>query len=153
MMCIAQHCRGFSERVHQHCLQAKLQSVEDGVSSFICPAPALEQPASHIHIIDGLMRPKVHVQGPDQASDNLVGLAEQATSAVPPSEAAEVWSTAFKALSAQHLPLDSLLANFIRMLSSSAAGPVRVRAFHLLPVYVAQVKHDGSAGASEVHLP
>jgi len=82
------------------------------------------------------MRPKVHLQGPDQASENLAGLAKQATSAVPPSEAAEVWSTAFNALSAQHLPLDSLLANFIRILSCSAAGPVRVRAFHSLPVHV-----------------
>ena len=66
------------------------------------------------------------MQGAEQASESLVGLARQATSAVPQSEAAEVWSTAFKALAAQQMPLDSLLGSFIRALSSSKAGPVRV---------------------------
>ena len=67
------------------------------------------------------------MQGTEEASENLVELAKQATSAVPQSEAAEVWSTAFQALAAQHLPLEGLLGSFIRALSSSAAGPVRVR--------------------------
>ena len=67
------------------------------------------------------------MQGAEQASGNLVDLAKQATSAVPQTEAADVWSTAFKALAAQHLPLEGLLGSFIRALSSSAAGPVRVR--------------------------
>ena len=69
---------------------------------------------------------EVHVQGPDQVSQRLVDLAQQATSAVLPGEAADLWSTAFKALSAQQLPLDGLLACFIRVLSASAAGPLRV---------------------------
>lgn len=69
------------------------------------------------------------MQGPHQASENLVSLAQQATAAVPPGEAAELWSAAFKALSAQELPLDSLLASFTRVLSSSAAGPLRVGDF------------------------
>ncbi len=68
-----------------------------------------------------------HVQGPDQVSQRLVDLAQQATSAVLPGEAADLWSTAFRALSAQQLPLDGLLASFIRELSASAAGPLRVQ--------------------------
>ena len=68
----------------------------------------------------------VHVQGPDQASQRLVDLAQQATSAVLPGEAADLWSTAFRLLSAQQLPLDTLLASFIRVFSASAAGPLRV---------------------------
>ena len=70
---------------------------------------------------------EVHVQGPHQVSQRLVDLAQQATSAVLPGEAANLWSTAFKALSAQQLPLDALLASFIRVLSASAAGPLRVQ--------------------------
>ena len=70
---------------------------------------------------------EVYVQGPDQTSQRLVDLAQQATSAVLPGEAADLWSTAFKALSAQQLPLDGLLARFIRELSASAAGPLRVQ--------------------------
>lgn len=67
------------------------------------------------------------MQGTEQASNSLVGLARQATSAVPQSEAAELWGTAFKAVAAQHLPLDGLLGSFTKALSSSVAGPVRVR--------------------------
>ena len=66
------------------------------------------------------------MQAPDQVSRRLVDLAQQATSAVLPGEAADLWSTAFKALSAQQLPLDALLASFTRVLSASAAGPLRV---------------------------
>ena len=61
-----------------------------------------------------------------QASDHLVDLARQATSAVPANEAADVWTTAFQALSAHHLPLDGLLGSFTAALSCSAAGPVQV---------------------------
>ena len=53
-------------------------------------------------------------------------LAKQATSAVLPDEAADLWTTTFKALSAQKLPLDGLFPSFIRVLSASAAGPLRV---------------------------
>ena len=67
------------------------------------------------------------MQGPDHASQRLVDLAKQATSAVLPGEAVDLWNTAFKALSAQQLPLDGLLAGFTRVLSASAAGPLRVQ--------------------------